>query len=409
MKPLRFYNVWRTKTPDDRARLIATMKEKTGMFLTKPGFVSLIVSENPEDGRVVAEGLWKSRQTYDDAVANNPDAHAGRAEMEEFGIPDPGLFFESFRIQPSTDSQSDADGSLHAEAKSRWEALGFQTRVAELQGVRLHVAQAGRGDLLILLHGYPQSGEVWRHIAPALAKNHTVVIPDLRGMGLSDAPDGNYDLAAVAADIHELAEQIGHARVKIVGHDWGGAVGAFYALQYREEVTKLVFIESALAGCGFENLWNFATPNPVMSFIPFLLMGGTDPKSDITATLLHGREEIFLRHLWRTFTGDQAAAPFEGWAPYVAAMARPGIARGSASYYRSAYASAEQSRSLAAKKLEIPVLAIAGSKGMGAHHRSFVEAFADRLYDEVILEGAGHFVPEERPRELLAAIAPFLS
>jgi pimeloyl-ACP methyl ester carboxylesterase len=407
MKPLRFYNVWRTKTPEDRAQLIATMKAKAGIFSTKPGFVSLIVSENAEDGRVVAEGLWATKQAYDDAVANNPEAHAGRAEMEALGVSEPGLFVESFRME-SSPADSFAPRDLSAEARSRWKPLGFKTRFANLQGARIHVAQAGQGDLLILLHGYPQSGEVWRHIAPAFARNHTVLIPDLRGMGLSDAPEGPYDFSTVAADIHQLVRETGQTHVKIVGHDWGGAIGAFYALQHREDVSKLAFIESAVAGCGFEKLWNFATPNPLMSFIPFLLMGGVDSEGDVTADLMHGREEIFLRHLWQTFTADKVAAPFEAWAPYVAAMARPGVSRASASYYRSAYASAEQSRSLATKKLEIPVLAIAGRNGIGEYHKSFVEAFAERVHGDVVLDGAGHFLPEERPREVLAAIASFL-
>jgi pimeloyl-ACP methyl ester carboxylesterase len=118
---------------------------------------------------------------------------------------------------------------------------------------------------------------------------------------------------------------------------------------------------------------------------------------------------MFLQYLWQTFTGDKTAAPFPTWTPYVSAMARSGIARSSALYHRSAYATAEQTRALAVKKLEIPVLAIAGQNGLGAHHRSLVEAFADRLHDDIVLNGAGHFVPEERPSELLAAMTPFLS
>ena len=379
------------------------------MFGDKPGFVSLIVSESPEDGRVVAEGVWATKEAFADAVANNPEAESARREMEVFGVPEPGLFVEAFRVEPSIGSDSAILDRLRVEARSRWTALGFQTRVAELAGVQLHVAEAGRGDLVILLHGYPQSGEVWRHIAPALAKNHTVVIPDLRGMGLSGSPESGYDLSTVAADIHQLVQQTGHRQFKIVGHDWGGAVGAFLALQHRLEVTKLVFIESAVAGLGFESLWNFATPNPVMSFIPFLLMGGANPDSDITGNLLRGREEMFLRHLWQTFTADKAAAPFQTWEPYVAAMARSAVARASASYYRSAYTTAEQARALASDKLEIPLLAIAGQNGIGRYHRQLVEAFAQKLHGDVVLDGAGHFVPEERPHEALAAITPYLT
>ena len=406
MNEMRFYNVWRTKSPEDRAGLVAAMKKKAGMFASKPGFVSLTVSECAEDGRVLVEGRWASREAYYAAVANNPDALAEREQMEVFGIPEPGIFTESFRVEPDLDISLE---DLRAEARQRWSSIGFRTRVATVNGVDLHVAQAGDGDLVFLLHGYPQSGEAWRSVAPDLAKNHTVVVPDLRGMGLSQVVPGGYDLATVAEDLHQLALAMKRKQVKVVGHDWGAAIGAVYALRYRQEVTKLVFIESALAGCGFEALWSFATPNPVFSFIPFLLLGGGNPAVDTTAELLHGREEVFLRHLWTTFTGDKTAAPFEYWTPYVAAMARPGVATSSASYYRSAYETADQVRALIAQKLDIPVLAIAGEKGIGAHQRQLVEAFAQELYDGVILEGGGHFLPEERPRETLAAILPYLA
>jgi pimeloyl-ACP methyl ester carboxylesterase/heme-degrading monooxygenase HmoA len=408
MKPVRFYNVWRTKTPEDQRSLIESMREKTAMFASKRGFISLIVSKSAEDGRVMAEGLWATEEDFTNAVTNNPEAHSGREQMEAFGVPEPGLFLEAFSVKPSISDPATLE-ALRAGAKNRWAELGFRTRVAELEGTQLHVAEAGTGDLLILLHGYPQSGEVWRHLAPTLAKTHTVVIPDLRGMGLSALPAGGYDLSTVAADIYRLAQQTGHKQFKIVGHDWGAAVGAVLALQHRSEVTKLVFIESAVAGCGFENLWNFGTPNPVMSFIPFLLMGDANPNSDITANLLQGREELFLQHLWQTFTGDKETLPFQNWARYVSAMARPGLASASASYYRSAYTSAEQARALVTNKLELPVLAIAGQKGIGIHHRSFVEAFAHRVHSDLILDGAGHFIPEERPHETLAAITPYLA
>lgn len=406
MSEMRFCNVWRTKSPENRAALIATMKEKAGMFTSKPGFVSLIASECAEDGRVLVEGRWASREAFDKAVADNPDALAEREQMEAFGVPEPGIFTEAFRVESALHPSLD---DLRAEAQSRWKSREFKTRVATVNGVSLHVAEAGEGDLVFLLHGYPQSGEVWRSVAAELAKNHTVVVPDLRGMGLSQVAPSGYDLSTVAEDIHQLAVAMGRERVKIVGHDWGASVGAVYALRYRQEVTGLVFIESALAGCGFEILWNFATPNPALSFIPFLLMGGENPEEDLTARLLRGQEKVFLRHLWATFTGDKIAAPFETWAPYIAAMARPGVATSSASYYRAAYETVGQVRGLIEQKLTVPVLAIAGEKGIAGFQRPLVEAFADKLHDNVVLSGAGHFIPEERPREALAAIVPYLA
>jgi pimeloyl-ACP methyl ester carboxylesterase len=225
---------------------------------------------------------------------------------------------------------------MHADA-SDWTTTHSSTIYAPFPSANREfifvlIAEAGCGDPVILLHGYPQSGEVWRFVAPELAKTHRVIIPDLRGMGLSDAAKDGYDLNNVAEDIHQLVLSMGISKVKVVGHDWGAAVGAVYALRYRDEVSRLGFLESALAGAGFEDLWNFSKPNGVFAFIPFLLMGEADAKEDTTAALLQGRESIFLHHLWETFTGDKEAAPFAGWSPYVAAMSRPGIAISSSSY-----------------------------------------------------------------------------
>ena len=294
-------------------------------------------------------------------------------------------------------------------AKQRWLKAGFTTRMVRVNGISLHVAEAGQGDPVLLLHGYPQSGEAWRLVAPELAKDHRVIIPDLRGMGLSEAAPGGYDLANVAEDIHQLVVTMGVGKVKIVGHDWGGAVGAVYAMRYPNEVTRLAFLESALAGAGFEKLWDFSKKNDGFTFIPFLLLGDSDAPDDSTALLLQGRESIYLHHLWATFTGDKAAAPFSGWAPYAADLARPGVATSSSSYYRAVYQSADEVRALLQQRLQIPVLAIAGEKGIGANHEALVRAFTDNLAGNIIVPGAGHFLPEERPEAVLAALRPFLS
>jgi pimeloyl-ACP methyl ester carboxylesterase len=300
--------------------------------------------------------------------------------------------------------------SLVSQTKDRWAKLGFETHIIKINGVDLHVAMAGQGDPVVLLHGYPQSGEVWRFVAPELAKTHRVIIPDLRGMGLSEVAKGGYDLSNVAEDIHQLVRSLGYNKVKVAGHDWGGAVGATYALRYRDEVTKLAFLESALAGAGFEDLWTFTKPNGFFTFIPFLLMGEVNPSGDITAELVRGHEEIFMRHLWIISTGDKQASPFSSWTPYIAVLKRPGLVASGASYYRSAYESADENRTLLATgKLTIPVLAIAGEKSIGVHHEQLVRNFAANVTQNIVLTGAGHFVAEERPADVTSAISAFLT
>jgi pimeloyl-ACP methyl ester carboxylesterase len=293
---------------------------------------------------------------------------------------------------------------LKQETSARWAKLGFKTQTISANGVDLHVATAGSGPALVLLHGYPQSGEIWRDIAQELAKTRTVIIPDLRGFGLSGVAQSGYDLATVSEDIHQLVRALGHNKVEVVAHDWGGAVGAIYALRHRTVVTKLAFIESAVAGLGFEEVWNFSKPNPAMTFIPFLLSG------QLTEDLIIGREDIFLRHLWSTFTSNKEALPFAEWQPYVDAMKRPGLIQASASYYRAVYGQVEANRALIAQgKLTIPVLSISGKASFGDFQKGFVEAFAGNLVKHATIDGAGHFVAEEQPEALMKELRPFLA
>jgi pimeloyl-ACP methyl ester carboxylesterase len=306
--------------------------------------------------------------------------------------------------QPAAQIAADRTAELRSETRERWAALGFETRVLRLNGVDIHVAIGGQGPPVVLLHGYPQSGEIWRGIAPALARSHQVIVPDLRGMGLSSTDASDHRLMAAAEDLRALLQALGIPLAQIVGHDWGGAVGATLALAHPDTVTRLVFIESALAGAGFEELWRFDRPNPGLTFIPFLLMDG------LAEQLVAGREEQWLRHLWSGSTGDRAALPFDAWRPYLDAMRRPGLFASAAGYYRSAYVSAEDTRRLlAAGKLTIPVFAVAGERSFGAAHGAVVRNFAGNVVRNVVLAGAGHFVPEERPAELHAELDAFLT
>jgi pimeloyl-ACP methyl ester carboxylesterase len=274
-----------------------------------------------------------------------------------------------------------------------------------VNGIDLHVAEGGSGEPLLLLHGYPQSGETWRSVAPRLANSgRRVVIPDLRGMGLSGiAPDG-YELPQLSDDVHQIVRQLGIAEMDVVGHDWGGAVGAVYALSHRTEVRRLAFIESAVGGAGFEDVWSFTQPNPAMTFIPLLLSG------ELTERLICGREEVYLHHLWDTFTANKDRATFDSWAPYLAALKRPGLIRSGANYYRAVYAAVEEVRRLiGAGKLTIPVLSVAGSASFGAGQRALVDAFADNVVADAVIADAGHFVPEEQPETFLAVLEDFLT
>jgi pimeloyl-ACP methyl ester carboxylesterase len=311
----------------------------------------------------------------------------------------------SSAVMPATASaESTTKISVTSSSKAvSWANTKFEQQYVQVNGTRLNVLTAGKGEAVVLLHGYPQTSHIWRHVAPELAKKYSVIVPDLRGFGASQIAKDGYDMANVAEDIHQLVRKLGHSKVKIVGHDWGGAVAYTYAARYRDEVTQLAFMESALVGAGFETLWNFSNPNPSFTFLPFLLMG------DITEVLTKGKEEAYLRHLWNSFTGDKAALPFSQWQPYVKSAKQPGAITSGAQYYRAAYESAKQVQELNKAKLSIPVLSIGGEKSMNTYQEQFVRAFASNVSRAIVLQGAGHFVAEERPAEVTQALLEFLA
>ena len=403
MAEITFFNMWQAASREDQEALIAEMRIEAPTLAVKDGFVSISVwKSEKEDYRVLVEGRWVSQAHYDAAVKDNAQALESRTRLERFAKPTPGLFTEWFRLEGKLNDGLRLDALLK-DAGNRWKALGFETSRVRIGKISIHVARAGKGRPLMLLHGYPQSGEAWRQVASQLAQERMVVIPDLPGMGLSDVKQGGYDLPSVSEDIHLLASTLGLKEVDVVAHDWGAAVAAVYALRYRQEVKKLVFIESALGGAGFESVWIFSQPNPAMTFIPFLLA------ENLSEALVAGREEILLRHLWQTFTYNKAALPFEGWRPYVEAMKRPEVFHASAGYYRAVYSAGDSVRGLIASgKLTIPVLSISGEASFGAAQRSFVEAFAEKIARHVIIPKAGHFVPEEQPEALFEELKPFL-
>ncbi len=300
-------------------------------------------------------------------------------------------------------AQTPAPAASTSSSSVMWGQTRFEQQFVNVNGTRLNVLTAGKGEAVVLLHGYPQTNHMWRYVAPELAKKYAVIVPDLRGFGASEIAKEGYNMANVAEDIRQLVQKLGRSKVKIVGHDWGGAVGYTYAARYRDEVKQLAFMESAVTGAGFENLWNFSSANPGFTFIPFLLMG------DVTEELTKGKEDAYLRHLWTSFTGDKTALPFSDWQPYVQAAKQPGAITSGAQYYRAAYDSAKEVQALNKIKLSIPVLSIAGEKSFGKFQESFVRNFAENVTKFVVLDGAGHFVAEERPREVTQALLEFLA
>jgi len=118
----------------------------------------------------------------------------------------------------------------------------MESKFTEVNGVRLHYLTAGKGDPIILLHGYAETSHMWLPLIARLADKHTVIAPDLRGFGETSAPDDGYTKAAMAQDIHALTKSLEYDRIRLVGHDIGLMVAYAYAAQYPSEVDRLVLM-----------------------------------------------------------------------------------------------------------------------------------------------------------------------
>ena len=267
--------------------------------------------------------------------------------------------------------------------------LEHHTSVAN--GVRLHYVTAGAGDPVVLLHGWPQTWRTWKDVIPVLAEQFTVIAPDLRGLGASAKPDRGYDTNTVAADIHELVQQLGHERVFLAGHDWGAATAYAYAGQFRDDVRRLAIFEMVLPGFGL--MEGAMAPQPAGQFLWHM---GFQSVPDIPFALVQGREDLYLRWFFDFYAYDPSAVSGEGCDEYVRAMTHVGALRAGLEYYKSYFASAEQNKEHAKRKLDIPVAAWAGEACLGPLTKQCMELAAHDVRGGVI-ERCGHWIGEERP------------
>lgn len=271
-----------------------------------------------------------------------------------------------------------------------------------LDGERLAYIAAGQGEAIMLLHGWPQTSHAWRGVLPLLADGFRVVAPDLPGMGRSSKLRQSFEKRGVAEVLHRFMRRLGHDRYVVVGHDMGGQVAYPMAALEREAVAGLVFIESGLPGFGQEKAmdvgnggsWHF----------------GFNMAGDLPEALVSGREEIFLDYvLLRDRIGvlSEPAIADDDVAIYARAMRRPGALRCMFGYYRALFRDAEDNRAFGARPLECPVLAVSAAQGYaGGAERTMRQVAQD--VTALTIPDSGHYLPEEQPAHLSAAIGEFV-
>jgi pimeloyl-ACP methyl ester carboxylesterase len=286
-------------------------------------------------------------------------------------------------------------GAISAVAHPAPETIA--SRIAEVDGVKLHYLTAGHGPAVILLHGYTQTSRMWRPIIPVLAGKFTVIAPDLPGIGDSDIPADRLDMKNAAIRIHGLAKSLGVAKARVVGHDIGLMVAYAYAAQFPAETEKLVVMDAFLPGvAGWEDVYN----NPGIWHFRF---NGPTPEA-----LVRGRERTYFEHYWNDFAADKTHSLSEAdRVAYTAAYARPGRMRAGWAYFVSFQQAAKDFAELSRTKLTMPVLAIGGEKANGTLLGQQMKIVATDA-TMVVLKDTGHWVLEERTKETTDALIKFL-
>src|SRR4249919_1310096 len=260
----------------------------------------------------------------------------------------------------------------------------MESKFADVNGVKLHYLVAGKGDPIVLLHGFAETSHMWLPLIAKLSDKHTVIAPDLRGFGQSASPEDGYTKKAMAQDIHALVKSLGYDRIRLVGHDIGLMVAYAYAAQYPNEVDRIVLMEAFLPGVGewnnvflLRDLWHFH-------------FFGKTPLALVT-----GRERIYLEHFWNDFAADPTHSVSEPDRQlYAAAYAQPGAMQAGFEVFRAFEGDAKDFAAFAKTKLKMPMLVLTGEKASGEPLIAQGRLAADNV-EGVVVKGSGHWLMDE--------------
>jgi pimeloyl-ACP methyl ester carboxylesterase len=279
----------------------------------------------------------------------------------------------------------------------------FTSRYVNTGEVRLHAVTGGGGPPLLLVHGWPQTWYAWRMLMPTLARDFAVVAVDQRGIGLSDKPQDGYDTGTIARDLVALMDALGHQRFALYGTDVGMPIAYALAADHPDRVDRLVVSEAPLPGI---------SPSPPLFLPPQLnarlwhLAFNQLPK--INEQLVTGREDIFFGAEFDASAGTNKLPDYAVRYYIDTLAADPDHLRGSFEFYRAIPATSAQNEQRKTRRLTLPVLAIGGAESSGEGVGNTMKLAADDV-QTVVLTSSGHWVAEQAPEQLLAALTAFLA
>jgi pimeloyl-ACP methyl ester carboxylesterase len=287
-------------------------------------------------------------------------------------------------------------GSVSSQTRPSLPSSFHATTIHSQEGAEIYVRSGGSGPVVVLLHGYAENSDSWAPLTADLVKDHTVVVPDLRGIGRSSKPAAGYDKKTQANDIRAVVSGLGHDRTSVVAHDIGIMVAYAYAAMYSDKVERLVMLDSPIPGI---EPWNEILLNPGVWHFNFR---GPDAER-----LVEGRERIYFDRIWNQFTGDPGKPNEDTRNFFAATYAVPGGMRAGFAQFAAFSQDEKDNKIFAREKLRMPVLAVGGEKSFGALPAVIMRNVATNVTEAVVAE-SGHWLMEERPAETVALIRAFL-
>ena len=275
---------------------------------------------------------------------------------------------------------------------------GFTERDIAVNGATIHTRYGGSGPAVVLLHGYGETGDMWAPLAIELARDRSVIVPDLRGMGLSSKPAGGFDKKNQAVDVDGVLAALNVGQVDVVAHDIGNMVAFQFAAQHPERVRRVVLIDAPVPGVG---PWEEILKSPLLWHFRF---GGPDMER-----LVAGRERIYLDRFWNEFSATPERFGETARRHYAALYALPGAMHSGFAQFAAFDQDALDNRAFLARgRLTMPILAVGGDKSFGATMATVMRAAADDV-TEGIVPDSGHWIMEENPRATIRLVRDFLA
>ena len=361
---------------------------------TDRGVIRFEIGLDPtDDTRVVGYEIWESQ----DALAeHSAQAHTQQflAEVRDLVV-DPAEPLRAERWQPlSPETPASYTASADALRAPAAAPPGFRSERRKLGDANLHYVIGGSGPLAVLLHGFPNTWYAWREVMSEMAQTMTVLALDLRGLGDSEPGTQPNDVPTGARDLALLVDELGLGPAFVAGQDWGGSTGFAFAAAHPESVRALAVIEAMPAGP-----WTDPTaPSPW--FVGF------NQIPDLPEQLVRGRERVYLDWLYQAFSATPNVPAGAAVDEYLRTYTRPGVMASAFARYRTIDSEVAHNARYVKEPITTPTLAV------GAEH-VFGAAVGDNLRDAAsnlqatVIDGCGHYVSEERPRELTRLLLTF--